>query len=156
VEGHCLAYASLTPYFPLIELIRDFCRVTEAESPEVVAARLRRRLRGLRLTPEPEPAHLLELMGVSAMSDRLGLDSGALKAKTFQTLRQILLGLSHRRPIVLAVENVHWIDRARRGRVRADDPEHDPRRPGKRGSIGSPRRTSACCRRPLSSGARSR
>jgi DNA-binding NtrC family response regulator/tetratricopeptide (TPR) repeat protein len=110
VEGHCLAYASLTPYFPLIELLRDLCRVTETDSPEVVAARLGRRLRGLAMTPEHETPLLLELMGLSALTGRHDLDPGPLRARTFDTLRQILLNFSRRRPIVLAVENVHWID----------------------------------------------
>ena len=110
VEGHCLAYASLTPYFPLIELLRDLCRVTETDSPDVVAARLGRRLRGLAMAPEHETPFLLQLMGLSALTERIDLDSGGLRTRTFDTLRQILLNFSRRRPVVLAVENVHWID----------------------------------------------
>jgi DNA-binding NtrC family response regulator/tetratricopeptide (TPR) repeat protein len=110
VEGHCLAYAGLTPYFPLIELLRDLCRVTETDSPETVAARLSRRLRGVEMTPENETPPLLQLMGLSALSEQLDLDPGALRTRTFETLRQILLNFSRRRPVVLAVENVHWID----------------------------------------------
>jgi tetratricopeptide (TPR) repeat protein len=110
IEGRCLAYASLTPYFPLIELLRDLCRVSETDSPEVVAGRLGRRLRGLVMAPEHEMPFLLQLMGVSALSERVDLDPGALRARTFDTLRQILFNVSRRRPVVLAVENVHWID----------------------------------------------
>jgi tetratricopeptide (TPR) repeat protein len=110
IEGRCLAYASLTPYFPLIELLRDLCRVTETDSPEVVAGRLSRRLRGLAMAPEHETPFLLQLMGVSALSERIDLDPGALRARTFDTLRQILFNVSRRRPVVLVVENVHWID----------------------------------------------
>jgi tetratricopeptide (TPR) repeat protein len=110
VEGHCLAYAGLTPYFPLVALMRDFCRVTAADSGETVAARLRRRLRGLAMAPEIEMPLLLQMMGLSAMTDTPGLDPETLKARVFGTLREILLNLSRRRPIVLAIENVHWID----------------------------------------------
>ena len=110
VEGHCLAYASLTPYFPLIELLRDLCRVTETDSPDAVADRLERRLRGLQMTPAHETPRLLQLMGLSALTEPPDLDPGALRTRTFDTLRQILLNFSQRRPVVLAVENVHWID----------------------------------------------
>ena len=49
-------------------------------------------------------------MGFSALTERIDLDSGGLRTRTFDTLRQILLNFSRRRPVVLAVENVHWID----------------------------------------------
>jgi tetratricopeptide (TPR) repeat protein len=62
------------------------------------------------MAPEHEMPFLLQLMGVTAFSDPIDLDPGALRARTFDTLRQILFNVSRRRPVILAVENVHWID----------------------------------------------
>jgi DNA-binding NtrC family response regulator/tetratricopeptide (TPR) repeat protein len=110
-EGHCLAYSSLTPYFPLIELMRDFFRAAETDAPETVAARVRRRLQALDPAAEADAPYLLQAMGAPGLTDRLAaIDPGTLKGRTFDALRQILFLLSRRQPLVLALENVHWID----------------------------------------------
>ena len=39
-----------------------------------------------------------------------GLSPETLKAKTFEALRQLCLHLSQPQPLILAIENLHWID----------------------------------------------
>ena len=56
---------------------------------------------------------MLHLLGVKTDTEALGaLSPEALQARTFETLRQLILRASRHQPLALVVENLHWIDRA--------------------------------------------
>ena len=39
--GQCLAYGSVTPYLPVLELLRDHCGVTADDRPQTLITRVR-------------------------------------------------------------------------------------------------------------------
>src|SRR5262249_40412211 len=54
---------------------------------------------------------LLDLLGVPVEAEHLaGLSAEARRARTFALLCQLLLTSSQGQPLVLAVDNLHWID----------------------------------------------
>ena len=55
--------------------------------------------------------YLLQLLGVSEDAERLAtLSPQTLKTRTFATLQQLCIQRSRQQPLVLAVEDLHWID----------------------------------------------
>jgi predicted ATPase len=63
------------------------------------------------LAPDTDAPYLLHLLGIeSATAQLAGINPDTLKARTFATLRQLWLKSSQKRPLILAVEDVHWID----------------------------------------------
>ena len=110
-EGHCLAYASTTPYALMRNLLRQLCGLGEADAPESIAARMEQYLRQIGIVPEDEAPILLRLLNVPVDVTALAqLRPEAHKARTFGLLHQVILGESRRQPLILAVENLHWID----------------------------------------------
>ncbi len=110
-EGRCLSYGATIPYLPLLDVLREECRVADLDAPEQVAAKVRATLDALGLHADQAP-YLLALLGVKEPRDPLaGLGGDAIIARTFAALRQFLLHGSRREPLVLAVEDLHWIDR---------------------------------------------
>ena len=110
-EAHCLAYGSATPYLTVRALLRQACGLSEADGPEVIAVRVHRYLQEAGGAQQDEAPLLLELLDVPVDAPRLAsLDPKARKARTFALLQQITLHEGQRRPLVLAVENLHWID----------------------------------------------
>jgi tetratricopeptide (TPR) repeat protein len=70
-----------------------------------------RRLHEVAMDPEECAPYLLKLLGVKEGTERLaGLRPEAVKAKTFATLRQICLTMSRHQPLLVAVEDLHWLD----------------------------------------------
>src|SRR5262249_60213257 len=56
-------------------------------------------------------AYLLQLLGVKEGTEPLAmLSPEAIKTRTFSTLRQMSLRGSQRQPLILTVEDLHWID----------------------------------------------
>jgi predicted ATPase len=110
-EGPCLAYGSATPYLPVRDLVRQSCRITETDATEVVTAKVRQYVWEAGVTSDEELLLLLQLLDVPVDAERLAqLSSQARRTHTFALLRQVFLHDCRRQPLVLAVENVHWID----------------------------------------------
>ena len=109
LEGTCVSYGSLVPYLPLADLVRTCCGVKEGDSAEHV----RRAVRGTVATtdlPSDADRWLLRLLGVVDTAANT-LSPEAIKARTFDVLRALFLHASTLRPLVVVVEDVHWIDR---------------------------------------------
>ena len=109
--GQCLAYGSASPYLPVAELLRECCGLAEGDSLEASITKVGAGLQTTGLDPEMETPYLLHLLGMPVASDQFAdLSAEALKGRTFETLQQLLLNYSRQQPLVLAVENLHWID----------------------------------------------
>jgi predicted ATPase len=109
--GHCWSYGSTTPYLPVRDLLRAHCGLTPADSAETMAEKVRAGRQAVDLAADdwaPSLRHLLEIE--PGTEDLLGVSPETLKAKTFEALRQLCLHRSPQHPLVLAVEDLQWID----------------------------------------------
>ena len=112
LEGRCHFYGSAIPYLPVIDIIRNNCGITEADTPEAIAEKVRLSLLAVEMEPDEWGPYFLHLLGVKEGTDRLAVMSPeAIKAQTLETLRQMSLKGSRHRPIIFAVEDLHWTDK---------------------------------------------
>jgi class 3 adenylate cyclase/tetratricopeptide (TPR) repeat protein len=112
LSGRCLSYGTTIPYLPVADLVRAHAGVADADTPEVIAQKLRFALQEVDLEDEDALACLLTLLGLKEPGGRLdALGPEAVRARTVETLRQLCLRGSRRCPLVLEVEDLHWIDR---------------------------------------------
>jgi predicted ATPase len=110
-EGHCLPYGQSTPYLPVRDLLRQYCDISETDHPEAIMATVSRCLQEAGLGPEEALPALLQLLDVPvAATSCTQLSPEARKARTFTALHQVSRHAGQRQPLVLAVENLHWID----------------------------------------------
>ena len=111
LEGQCESYGQATPYGPVLDLLRHACGLTEVDSPAVVTATVQLYLQALGLVPAEAAPILLPLLGVpDGTAPLVGRSPQAIRLQTFATLHQLLLQESQRQPLVVVVENLHWID----------------------------------------------
>src|SRR5262245_3090654 len=112
LEGHCVSWGAAVPYFPVLEILRTNCGITDVDVPEEIEAKVRFALREVGMEPDESAPYLLHLLGLKEAGRRFESRSPeALRALTFETLRQIPLRGSRLRPIVFVVEDLQWIDR---------------------------------------------
>ncbi|HEV8458162.1 MAG TPA: sigma 54-interacting transcriptional regulator [Methylomirabilota bacterium] len=113
IEGHCLSYGSTIPYLPALEILRHACRITDVDAPETVTHKLRVNLKHLGIDPTDALPYLLQFLGIKAGTEALATGTPeAIRARTFQILRQMCIAASRQRPLIIAVEDMHWIDAA--------------------------------------------
>ena len=111
VEGRCLSYGTAIPYLLVLDLLRSNCGILETDQPDIVAEKVRAGLREVGMDPDedgPVLLHLLEIEGVAG-SPALS-NPEAVKSRTFETFRVLAVRGSQHRPLILVLEDLHWVD----------------------------------------------
>jgi predicted ATPase len=109
--GSCVSYSQATPYLPLRDYLRQAWAIAETDTPAVLTTTVVARLQHLALAPETWGPPLLALLGAEPETDQwTALSAPQRRAQTFEALLHVSLHTSRQRPLVLAIENLHWID----------------------------------------------
>jgi predicted ATPase len=109
--GRCLSYGSTTPYLPVLDLLRHHCGITDTDGPEDITAKIHRSLQEVNMAPEMWAPVLLHLLGLEEGTNPPAvLSPEARKARILTTLTQMCLNGSRQRPLILEIEDLHWID----------------------------------------------
>jgi class 3 adenylate cyclase/tetratricopeptide (TPR) repeat protein len=110
-EGHCLAYGSATPYLPVRDLLRQLWDLPDAAPATAITTTVHQRLHEAGLASEDETLLLLQLLDVPVdLAPVAALDPPMRKARTFALLWHVVRQACRRQPLMLVVENLHWID----------------------------------------------
>jgi transcriptional regulator with AAA-type ATPase domain/tetratricopeptide (TPR) repeat protein len=113
LEGHCLSFGSSIPYLPALEILRQAGRLREAETPEAVARKVGALLARLAMSDGGSLPYLLHFLGIKAGAESLAMTGpDALQSRTFDILRRLCAQSARERPLVIAIEDIHWIDSA--------------------------------------------
>src|SRR2546425_8760646 len=113
LEATCVSYGRSMAYRPILELLRRYLGLSFGATGEEIRSHVAEQLQFLGLEGEEPSVLLAHFLGVSAPPEFLNRLSGAqLKERTFGVLRDVLLRASESAPLILIVENLHWIDTA--------------------------------------------
>ena len=113
LEATCVSYSRSMAHRPIVELLRRYLGLSDGSTREELRSRVAEQLRFLGLEDEERCVLLAHFLGVSAPQEFLNRLSGAqLKERTFGALREVILRASETAPLILIVENLHWIDTA--------------------------------------------
>jgi class 3 adenylate cyclase/tetratricopeptide (TPR) repeat protein len=111
VVGQCLSYGQATPYLPVCDILRQVCGLAEGDAAAVQTAAVQHRLHASGMTAEEDVALLLHLLDLLVTPECLArLSPEARQVRTFALLRHLVVHAAQPQPLVLVVENVHWID----------------------------------------------
>jgi class 3 adenylate cyclase/tetratricopeptide (TPR) repeat protein len=112
IEGRCVSYGTAIPYLLLLDLLRSNCGILETDTPEAIIEKVRSGLERVGMDPDQDSPVLLHLLGVKDAGAAPALSNPeAVKAKTFEIFRQVSIKLSLERPLVLVLEDLHWVDK---------------------------------------------
>jgi class 3 adenylate cyclase/DNA-binding CsgD family transcriptional regulator len=112
LEGRCSPYGTAVAYLPIIDLLQQHFRLEPHASATDIAGRVRRGLAVLGLDVETITPFLLHLLAAEVKGGMLAqMPPETLKHKLFETLLLLALKGAERRPLVLAIEDLHWVDR---------------------------------------------
>jgi DNA-binding NtrC family response regulator/tetratricopeptide (TPR) repeat protein len=105
---------------PIIELLRRAHGIEEQDSPDVIRDKLRSRLNVLGMPADEMTPYLMRLLGSGNGIDTIAhLSPQELHQRTLEIFRGIALASSRAGPLVVAVEDLHWMDRASEGYLAA-------------------------------------
>ena len=104
-------YARGTPYFPLIELIKQYCDIQEFD----VASEIRKKLAQSLPVEAGDPGMVIppiaNLLGILPAEDAfLKTDPPNRRRRIQHAIKQIVLATTNAQPLCLVVEDLHWVD----------------------------------------------
>jgi class 3 adenylate cyclase/tetratricopeptide (TPR) repeat protein len=113
VSGSCSPDGQKTPFLPFIEVVRASFRVNVGEAEKDVAQKLEIGLTALGLYSARNLGLLLNLLGLRVRDDVLaGLDGVLIGLRTRDLFQQMLEARCRLSPMVMVIEDLHWIDSA--------------------------------------------
>jgi class 3 adenylate cyclase/tetratricopeptide (TPR) repeat protein len=111
LEGHCVAYGQAIPYLPLLEVLRSNFGVEEGDNSLQIDEKLRQGVRQLDVGFEGILPLLGELL-TSRVDPMLShLEPKEKRKKTFEAIRALTAAGATRRPLIIVLEDLHWIDK---------------------------------------------
>ncbi|MDM7998548.1 MAG: adenylate/guanylate cyclase domain-containing protein [Dehalococcoidia bacterium] len=112
LEGQCLHYGSSMPYLPLLDILRSYFGLKEGEREFLVRKRLEEKTSSIDAKLKAILPPLQELLSLKVEDEAyLKLEPQKKREKIFEAIRDLLVVQSQRKPLVLAVEDLHWIDK---------------------------------------------
>jgi transcriptional regulator with AAA-type ATPase domain/tetratricopeptide (TPR) repeat protein len=111
LEGVCLPHATSVPYTPVLAILQSVCGIVDSDGPRTVAEKVHHALLDAGMEPADHASALLDLFGPPGESERVTPGPEASKGRLFETMRQVVVRASARRPLILVVEDLHWVDR---------------------------------------------
>ncbi len=113
LEGKCLSYGRGTAYHPLIDMLKSKFNVREDEQDFEIREKVIRGLEVLKAEQASTLPYLLELLSVKDSGiDRIPMSLEARKDRIIEALKQIVMKGSGIRPLVMAIEDIHWVDKS--------------------------------------------
>jgi predicted ATPase len=113
LSGSCSLEDQQTPFLPFIEIVRGSFRVAAGENQAEIARKLDDGLKALGIASVKNLGLLLNLLGLQPPEGSLqGLDGALIGFRTRDLLQQLLRVRCQISPVIMAIEDVHWIDSA--------------------------------------------
>jgi tetratricopeptide (TPR) repeat protein len=112
LEGRCLQYSSTIAYLPIFDILRSYFEIKEDDREPLIKKNMKEKILRLdeKLQGVLSPFH--ELLSLKVEDNTYQkLDPMQKREKTFEAIRDLLVRESQNRPIILVVEDLHWIDK---------------------------------------------
>jgi class 3 adenylate cyclase/tetratricopeptide (TPR) repeat protein len=111
LESASVSYGKVTPYFPVVDLLKRYCHVEEHDDPRTIRAKVTGQLLTLDEALQATiPALLALLDALPADSPFLTLDPPQRRQRMLDGLKRLLMRESQVQPLLLVCEDLHWID----------------------------------------------
>ncbi len=112
LEGHAVSFGHSLPFHPLIDLLKRACGVDEGDTEQVIGDKIEQAVARLGAR-RPSAAFLRAMLSIdpgdTAVAD---MDPSLRRAGMFEAVRQFLLATAEVRPLVVLLEDAHWMDDA--------------------------------------------
>jgi class 3 adenylate cyclase/tetratricopeptide (TPR) repeat protein len=111
-EARCVQFGKSIAFFPLRDMLRTYLEVDDADNAQSVTRKIRHHIDDLGLAADDTLAAFQDLLALPVTSQSWPtLSPQERKDRTFGTLRDFLLCASRKAPLMIVVDDLHWIDK---------------------------------------------
>ncbi len=113
LEGRCLSYSRAIAYHLHIDILKANFDIRETDGDSETRKKVKRGLEILRADEASTLPYILELLSVKDSGiDKIPISPEAKKDRIMEAIRRIVLKGSEIRPLILAYEDLHWVDKS--------------------------------------------
>jgi class 3 adenylate cyclase/tetratricopeptide (TPR) repeat protein len=112
-EGRCLHYGGSMAYLPFLDILKSYFGIEEGEREYTITMKMKNKLTEL----DEETGHLSfpafqDLLSLKVEDENwLKLEPKEKRDRTFEAIRNLLIGVSRKIPLAVAIEDLHWMDK---------------------------------------------
>jgi tetratricopeptide (TPR) repeat protein len=112
VEGRCYHYGEFMAYLPILDILRSYFDIKEEDQKHSIQKKMEDKISQLDGRLKSIFAPFQEILSLKVEDDGyLKMDPGQKKEKAFKAIRDLFVRVSQEKPLVLAFEDLHWIDK---------------------------------------------
>jgi class 3 adenylate cyclase/tetratricopeptide (TPR) repeat protein len=113
LEGKCLSYGRGVAYHPIIDILKSNFDIQEEERDTKIREKVKTGLKLMGVDEASTLPYLLELLSVKDSGiDQISMSPEAKKDRIMEACRRIVLKGSEVRPLIIASEDLHWVDKS--------------------------------------------
>jgi hypothetical protein len=113
LEGKCLSYSRSVAYHPWIDILKSNFDIGEGIGDSKIMEKVKKGLKILGADEAANLPYLLELLSIKESGiDNISLSPEARKNRIIEALKRISLKGSELRPLIMAFEDLHWMDKS--------------------------------------------
>jgi DNA-binding CsgD family transcriptional regulator len=111
LDGRCHPYGAALAYGPIVDLLKQQFQIDASDRDEDIRDKIQQGLAALSPALAATAPYVGHLLGVDTAGGLpAGLTPEAVKHRTFEALRGFVSESASRRPLVLVIEDLHWVD----------------------------------------------
>jgi class 3 adenylate cyclase/tetratricopeptide (TPR) repeat protein len=111
VQASSASYGQATPYLPVIDLLKAYFQIEAHDDPRRMREKVIGKLLALDRSLEPSLPAFLALLDVPVDDGPwAALDPSQRRQRTLEAIKRLLLREAQVQPLLLVVEDLHWID----------------------------------------------
>ena len=111
LEFEAVSYGKATPYLPLVELLKRYFKIVGGDDARAIRAKVTGNVLTLDEALKDSIPPLLWLLDALPEDHKfLALDPPQRRDSSLDAVKRVLLRESHRQPLLLVFEDLHWID----------------------------------------------
>jgi class 3 adenylate cyclase len=113
LEGKCLSYSSGVAYHLHIDALKANFDIRDGDGDSEIREKVIRGLKIVRVEEDSTLPYLLEILSVKDSGiEKIPLSPEARKDRMIESIKLIVLKGSEIRPLILAYEDLHWVDKS--------------------------------------------
>ncbi len=112
LQSNCTSFGASTPLLPFMHLVNNLFRINDGDDRTVVERKMKQSLELFGMGVEAKP-FLMALLGFEERDNSLrGLDAKIIGDRTREILVELIRNRCLTSPMIVAIEDLHWIDPA--------------------------------------------
>jgi tetratricopeptide (TPR) repeat protein len=112
VEGRCLHFGGSMAYLPILDILRSYFEIKEGDREFLIKKKMEEKIFSLDEKLRGVIPPFQELLSLKVDDeDFQKLEPKEKREKIFEAIRDLMIRLSQEKPLVLAIEDLHWMDK---------------------------------------------